>query len=149
MGGILKLPVIHLDKEHWLPGWVAPTQKEWRPVVSRLCAGDSWIMDGNFSGSLDIRIPASDTVIFMDYPQPVYLWRVLKRAWQLRGQTRPDMAPGCVERFDLGFMLWLLRFPRNTRPEMLEKIRKYGRGKRLITLRNQRETDGFIGSIGG
>lgn len=149
LGSILKLPVIYLDKEHWKPGWIAPEQKEWRPVVSRLCARDSWVMDGNYSGSLDIRIPACDTVIFMDYHQPVYLWRVLKRVWKHRGEIRPDMAPGCPEQFDPGFMRWLWRFPRNTRPEMLRKIRAYGAGKRVIILRNQRQTDAFIASIGG
>jgi len=149
MGRILSLPVIYLDKEHWKPGWIAPPQEEWRPVVSRLCSRESWIMDGNFSGSLDIRLPAADTVIFMDYPWPLYIWRVLKRSWTHRGQIRPDMAPGCPERFDPGFLLWLWRFPRNTRPVMLAKIRKYGKGKRVIILHNQHETDGFTASIGG
>ena len=149
MGRILGLPVIHLDAEHWKPGWVAPPQEEWRPVVTRLCQKPSWIIDGNFSGSLDIRIPASDTVIFMDFPRYLYIWRVLKRVWKFRGQVRPDMAPGCPERFDPGFLAWLWRYPRNTRPEMLRKMRAYAGRKKVVILNNQRETDEFLACIGG
>ena len=149
LGKILGLPVIHLDAEHWMPNWVAPPQEEWRPKVEKLCRLDSWIMDGNFSGSLDIRIPASDTVIFMDYPRPVYIWRVLKRVWKLRNQTRPDMAPGCPERFDREFMVWLWHFARNTRPSILDKIRANGKGKKVVILHNQSDTDRYLASIGG
>jgi len=43
------LPVIHLDVHFWKPGWVEPSDQEWRDVQSKLLAGEEWIADGNYS----------------------------------------------------------------------------------------------------
>ena len=42
------LPVIHLDLHFWKPGWVAPSELEWREKQRGLLAGDAWIADGNY-----------------------------------------------------------------------------------------------------
>ena len=50
------LPVIHLDLHFWKPGWVAPSQTEWREKQRRVLAGDAWIADGNYDETLDLRL---------------------------------------------------------------------------------------------
>ena len=62
------LPLIHLDKEFWQPGWVQTPRPEWRAKVAELAAGERWIMDGNYDSSLDLRLPRADTVLWFDYP---------------------------------------------------------------------------------
>jgi adenylate kinase family enzyme len=57
------LPLIHLDKEFWRPGWVQTPRQEWRARVSELAARERWIMDGNYDSSLDLRLPRADTVL--------------------------------------------------------------------------------------
>src|SRR4029453_3590665 len=42
------LPVIHLDVHFWKPGWVEPSDTEWRDVQSTLLAGEGGIAAGNF-----------------------------------------------------------------------------------------------------
>src|SRR2546421_5010221 len=44
------LPVIHLDLHFWKPGWVAPSETEWREKQCGVLAGDAWIADGNYQG---------------------------------------------------------------------------------------------------
>lgn len=62
---ILNIEVIHLDALYWNPGWVETPELEWRKIVEGLIVRDSWIMDGNYSGTLDLRIKACDTVIIL------------------------------------------------------------------------------------
>ena len=102
LGRLLGLPVVHLDALHWKPGWIVPDQQEWRETVRALAQRDEWVMDGNYTRTLDLRIPAADTVIFMDFPPITCVWRVLKRRVRYRGGTRLDMAPGLSRAAQLG-----------------------------------------------
>ena len=104
LGPILGLPVIHLDSLYWKQGWQQLDKDIWRDTVSGLVAGDEWIMDGNYGGTLDIRVPAADTVVYLDFPPLLCLWRVIKRRFQYNKCGRPDMAPGCPEQITLAFL---------------------------------------------
>jgi adenylate kinase family enzyme len=103
----LGLPVFHMDKLNWRPGWVETPKPELLERVQAVTAGERWLIDGNYGGTLGPRLARADTVIYLDFPITLCLWRVVKRVLTHRGQTRPDMADGCPERFDLGFMLYL------------------------------------------
>ena len=50
------LPVLHLDLSFWKPGWVAPSETEWRDKQRGVLAGDAWIADGNYHETLDLRL---------------------------------------------------------------------------------------------
>ena len=62
------LPVVHLDLHFWKPGWVAPSEGEWREKQRGLLAGNEWIVDGNYHETLDLRLERADTVVFLDIP---------------------------------------------------------------------------------
>jgi hypothetical protein len=69
-----RLPLIHLDREFWQPGWNVTLREPWRAKVKQLAQRESWIMDGNFDSSLDLRLPRADTVFWFDSlpsPRPV------------------------------------------------------------------------------
>ncbi len=104
LGTILGLEVHHLDALHWKAGWVATPKPEWRALVEELAGRDSWILDGNYGGTLDVRLTAAGTIIFLDLPRMTCIWRVLKRSVQSRGRRRPDSALGCPERFNREFL---------------------------------------------
>jgi adenylate kinase family enzyme len=77
LGEVTEIEVIHLDKLHWKPGWVEPDKAEWQEIVSQALKKESWIMDGNFGGTMEMRMAAADTVIFLDLPRTVCAWRIL------------------------------------------------------------------------
>src|SRR5690349_18913828 len=79
LGRATGIPVIHLDREFWRPGWEETPKDEWNALVAELLAGESWIMDGNFGGTREMRMQAADTIIFLDLPRRVCLYRILKR----------------------------------------------------------------------
>jgi adenylate kinase family enzyme len=85
------LPLIHLDLHFWKPGWIAPSEDEWREKQRVVLAGDAWIADGNYHETLDLRLERADTVLFLDLPW----WRCSGRAL-LRGFKMPGELPkGC------------------------------------------------------
>jgi adenylate kinase family enzyme len=88
------LPVIHLDLHYWKPGWVAPSEREWREKQRGLLAGDAWIADGNYHETLDLRLERADTVVVLETPW----WVCAGRAF-LRGLRKPveEMPEGCSD----------------------------------------------------
>lgn len=125
LGERLNLHVIHLDALYWKPGWVEPPKDEWATTLDGLLKREAWIMDGNYSGTLERRLAACDAVVFLDVPPHVCSWRVLKRLWRYRNATRPDMAEGCHERFSLQFLLWVWNYRRRTRPKIVRLLKQY------------------------
>ena len=74
-----KLPLIHLDAEFWQAGWRETPREQWVQRVAELVRADSWIMDGNYGGTLPARISAADTVVLLALPRLQCLYRVLQR----------------------------------------------------------------------
>lgn len=104
------LPLHHMDKLHWLPGWIERDREEALAEVKQVLAQVRWIIDGNYGSSLPNRITRADTVVWLDYPTHTCLARVIKRWWQHRGRARPDMTEGCPERLNLEFLVYVLMF---------------------------------------
>lgn len=144
LGERLQIEVLHLDVFHWRPGWVAPPKDEWLKTVEGLIKRDSWIMDGNFSSTLEMRYGACDTLIFLDMPRALCLWRVLKRLVMYRRATRPDMAEGCSEKLDLEFLLWVWNYPKRTRPKVVEMMKSNPQGRKIVWLRSRSAVEKFL-----
>lgn len=147
LGRITGLEVIHLDALHWLPGWQVPPKNDWFEKVEKAIAGESWIMDGNFGATMEIRLAACDTVVFLDLPRLLCLYRVVKRRFVYRGTNRPDMAEGCREQIDLEFLRWIWTFPQRAKPEIEERLARLGAGKTIYHLRSPREVDDFLARV--
>lgn len=146
LGAATGIEVIHLDKLYWRPGWVKMPKEEWADTVRELLSGDSWIMDGNFGGTREMRIEACDTVIFLDIPRRVCLYRIAKRLLVYHGKSRPDMTEGCNERFDREFIAWVFMYPYRARPRILAQLERYS-DKEIIVLGSRREADAFISKL--
>src|SRR5438034_5341261 len=77
------LPLIHLDV-HWNPGWVRPSDDEWRYRQRALLAGEAWIIDGNYNETLALQLERAETIVFLDTPW----WLCASRAF-VRGFASP------------------------------------------------------------
>jgi adenylate kinase family enzyme len=77
----LSIPAVELDAIHWLPNWVELSNPEMREQVDKaLSPTDSWIADGNYLRSCrDLIWGRADTLIWLEYPLYISLWRALKR----------------------------------------------------------------------
>lgn len=148
LGQQLGLPVIHLDQLYFGPNWTPAPREEWHRIHSELVSRGSWIMDGNLNqgGTLDGRIRAADTIVFLDMPRLLCVWRVLKRYLQNRGRTRPDMAQGCPERLNWEFARWIWSAP-SRRPATLRRLSSASPGKTVVHLRSPRQVRSFLRKV--
>ena len=143
LGAALDIEVIHLDKIYWHAGWVKTPEDEWVEIIRQLVKRESWIMDGNFGGTREIRMQACDTVILLDTPRRVCLYRVLRRAMLYRNRSRPDMAAGCNERLDWDFIKWVWNYPSRAKTRVKAELERY-RHKTVIVLRSKSDIDQFL-----
>jgi adenylate kinase family enzyme len=151
LGASLGLPVIHLDRIYWKAGWAETPKDEWQRQVEELCAGDSWVMDGNYSGTLAKRLAACDTVILLDLPRLVCLWRVLKRSLTAKQKGRLDMAEDCHERLNMeymGFLWWVWNYPKHSRPKVQSRLAEQSEGKQIFVLSSSAEVEKFLADAG-
>jgi adenylate kinase family enzyme len=145
----LGLPVVHLDREFWRPGWRATPPDEFDRRVADLVATPHWVMDGNYARTLEPRLTRADTVVHLDFPTWRCLAAITKRTFLAcnLNHPRPDMHPDCPEQWDWEFIEWVLNFRRTERPKTLRAIERHADRLRVITLTTRREVDAFLGNL--
>ena len=146
LGEVLDLPVVHLDKLFWKPGWVETTAEEFDALLAQELAKDQWIMDGNFNRTMPERMKRCDTIIYLDFSRFACLMGVLKRIITTYGKVRPDMGEGCPERIDLEFLKWVWNFNKNKR-ESYYKLLNEAENVETIVLKNRRAVKLFLKSL--
>lgn len=110
------LPVVHLDRRYWRPGWVETPREAWAALQAELFSEDRWIADGNYGGTFDVRFARADTVIVLALPRLTCLVAALRRS--LRNRGTEVQAAGCPERVDFRFLQWIWRYEKDSRPRL-------------------------------
>ncbi len=126
IGQRLDVGVVHLDEYYWHPGWRPTEPAAWHAIQERLVAADSWVIDGNYMSTLELRLSAADTVVLLDLPAWRCAWRATWRVMTGRGAA--NTASGCPERLDrrhLRFLRYVWRFPRDARPRLLDLLAEH------------------------
>ena len=90
LGTLLHVPVHHLDKIFWtetdhIKQDIFVTKQE------EIMKNNQWIIDGNFTKSIDTRLLQADTIIFFEFPKIILYWRLVKRYAKHFNTARPDM----------------------------------------------------------
>lgn len=147
LGEVTGLPVVHIDKIHYQPGWIERTPEEKTRLCREIHARDRWIFEGGHSKTWKERIERSDTIIWLDYPVALRLWRVIKRTLKYHGRSRPDMPDNCPERFSIEFFSWIWK-TRKTNRMKIQRIFDYApEGKTMLALRSNQEMQAYLRSI--
>jgi adenylate kinase family enzyme len=147
LGEFLNIEVYHLDALFWKPNWTPTSKEEQIQVQNELVKKEEWIIDGNYNSTMDIRLNAVDTIIFVDISRIICIYRVFKRLIQYRGKTRPDMADGVNERLDLDFLRWVWDYPKTKKPIVLKKLELLPHDKKVIILKSPREVQLFLDKV--
>ena len=142
---ITQLPLIHLDKEFWKDGWIETPRQEWIKKQKQLILGDEWIIDGNYGGTMDIRLEKADTIICFKLSRTVCLLSYFKRVITNIGKVRADMPEGCPEKFDFEFMKYIWNFPKVSGKTNIDVIEK-NKDKQIIVFKSRKESQQFLTS---
>ena len=147
LGQLLGIEVKHLDSFYWRAGWTKPSNEDWIRTVDELIGGESWIIDGNFGGTLTQRVERCDTIIFLDLPRLLCLWRITKRRITYRNRSRPDMAEGCAEKLDLEFISWVWNYSTRSRPKVVKLLNENQAIKKIVWLRSNADVEMFLNHV--
>lgn len=137
LGNSLSIPVHHLDCMFWEPGWISIERKEFVHKQEVLFEQNQWIIDGNYGGTMDLRLEKADTIIFLDLPTIICLWGVLSRYFNYINDNRPDMAEGNGERVTLEFLIYVWTYRKQRKPNILAKLVNMVKTKEVIILQSR------------
>ena len=141
------LPVVHLDQIWWAPGhWQHIEKPEFDEKLALELQKPRWILDGNFNRTIEARLEACDTVIYLDYPRLVCIKNWLGRVIKNWGRHRPDMTEGCTECIDPEFVKWIWNFNKNNRARYYALLNN-ARDKKVVILKSRRQAERFLAEL--
>lgn len=146
----LTIPVYHLDRYFWNPGWVEATIDEFSAAQQTLVKKDTWIIEGNYGSTFDIRASQADTIIYLELPLRTCLYRVLKRWLTNLGNNREDMGEGCTEKMDKEFLQFIIKTYSERKKQMnvrLDKFEKSSYQRNVFRLTDKKEISSFLQNI--
>ncbi len=149
---ILNGSYIEMDKIFWGPNWYWPSDEEFFSKLQNELRQDSWILDGNYTRTIPIKWEKVDTVIWLDYPFLITLFRAIRRAF-LRSLTQEELWEGTGNResFKKSFfsndsiILWMIKTHNQVRKKYESYIvdSKFSHIK-FIRLRSDRDVEFFL-----
>lgn len=138
----LNIPLYHLDMIWNKEDKTTLTREEFVVKLQKIFNTESWIMDGNYQSTLDLRISNSDTVILLDYPLDVCLNGATSRV----GIKRDDM-PWKEDKLDENFKQYIIKFSENNLPEIYTILEKYKDSKEIIIFKSRKEADNYLNNL--
>lgn len=147
LGTLLGIRVTYLDQIYWQPGWQPISHAEFISRQKKILKKPKWIMDGNYGGTVDLRLAAADTVIVLDLPTLTCLWQALTRYCKYRNRTRPDMTPGNKERLTWEYLRFILTYRRTRRPIIMQKIADLPADKQVYILKSRACVRGLLKQV--
>jgi adenylate kinase family enzyme len=148
LGQLLGIEVHHLDRLYWGDTWTATPPEEWQALLDRIVAGESWIIDGNFTSSLPQRLGAADTVIYLDVRPLTATIRATRRRVLHRWRRAPGMPGGARPMFNAQLFRWIWTFPSRGRPALLAQLEEPSVADKTVILRTRRDVRRFVRSAG-
>ena len=77
---------------YWEPGWVEAAFEDFKSRQQEVINQQEWIIEGNYNNTFEMRVEKADTIIYIEKPLTVCLYRVMKRWLTNIGKDRPDRA---------------------------------------------------------
>ena len=132
------IPLYHLDMMYWNADKTTVEKSVFLERLYAVLEKDDWIIDGNYGSTMELRMAACDTVIFLDYPLDVCLDGIKER----RGKPRSDM-PWIETEEDSEFIEFIKNYNEQQKPKVLELLKKYD-DKNIIIFKSREQADAFL-----
>ena len=132
------IPLYHLDMMYWNADKTTVEKSVFLERLSVVLEKDEWIIDGNYGSTMELRMAACDTVIFLDYPLEVCLDGIKER----RGKPRSDM-PWIETEEDAEFIEFIKNYNEQQKPKVLELLEKYS-DRNIIIFKSREQSDAFL-----
>lgn len=144
---ITGLPLTHLDRLFWKSGWIEENRDIFRTKQKNIVMQDSWIIDGNYKGTMEMRLERAQIVYRFRIGTLACLQGYAKRLIQGKLKVeRTDITDGCEERLDWDFLKFIAGFSRNQEKQTDEILKKYPDVK-VITFRSRKQAERYLDKL--
>jgi adenylate kinase family enzyme len=145
LAALLNVPLTHLDGVYYDADWNALPQEQFAAIQRDLVAAPRWLIEGNYAGTLPIRLAAADTVIFLDFSAVTCLAGIVRRRLRYRGGQHAQ--DGVYDRLNWNFVRYICGYRKTMRPRVRQILAEHGSNARLITLTSRRDADRFVAQL--
>ena len=135
------LPLFYLDAIWHRPDRTHISRDEFDSRLSEILSLDKWMIDGNYSRTLERRMEACDTVILFDISTEICIEGASARI----GKPRPDM-PWIDTELDQSLRHEIESFKERNLPEIYALLEKYG-DKSIVVFKSREEADEYLSKI--
>ena len=139
---ITNIPLFHLDMLFWNADKTTVEKSVFIDRLLKIIENSEWIIDGNYSSTMELRMQKCDTVIFLDYPLDVCLDGIKER----KGKPRSDMPWIESDEDDAEFIEFIKNYNLQSRPEVIELLKKYSH-KDIYIFSNRIQAEEFLKGI--
>lgn len=135
------LPIYHLDNIWWKPDRTHITREAFDAALADILKKPAWIVDGNYSRTVEPRIAACDTVLFLDYDEQTCMDGIVSRV----GRERPDI-PWTESTLDPELVALVKGFQTEQRPAILSLLDQY-RDREIHIFRTRESADAWLKTV--
>lgn len=146
LGSALGIEAVHLDSLNWMPGWKERPEADFRRLAHEATLKDAWVIDGNYSRTIEERLDRSHLIVFIDASRYRCMFRIVKRRLRYQGKLRPDRAEGCREQLDLDLFKWVWTYPTRKRGAMLARLEALEHRTPVVYIKNAAQRNRLIES---
>jgi adenylate kinase family enzyme len=147
IGAALDLPYTEIDALYHGPNW--QPREQFETDVAHFTSADTWVTEWQYSTTRALLAQRADTLVWLDLPAAVALWRVVRRTWRRsrsheqlwNGNAEPGMWHALTNRE--GIIVWAIRTRRRSRLNVLQVERDHPH-LQVIRLRRTREVDVWL-----
>ncbi len=136
-----KIPLFHLDMLMWNSDKTTVAKDVFLKRLKDVLSYESWIIDGNYGSTMEMRLNDCDTVFFLDYPTDICLDGINQR----KGKPRADM-PWIETEDDEEFLEFIRNYNTESRPKVVDLLCRYNY-KDIIIFKNRKEADDYITAL--
>lgn len=133
------MPLFYLDAVWHKPDRTHISRAEFDERLAEIMLLDTWIIDGNYSRTVEMRIRMCDTVFLFDMPTEVCIQGATDRL----GKGRYDM-PWIDTELDPKLKSEIEEFPEKNLPVIYELLEKYREGREIFIFRTRAQADDFL-----
>lgn len=137
------LPLYYLDAIWHKPDRTHISREDFDARIKEIFAEDEWIIDGNYSRTIEVRLKECDTMFLFDLPTEVCMQGATERL----GKGRYDM-PWIDTEIDPEFIREIEHFSIDVLPEIYNLLEKHGQNKKIVVFKTREMADEFICNLG-
>lgn len=148
LGQKLGIEVYYLNKIRWKNQNEHISEEEFIKIQKEIIEKeDSFIFDGNYKSTMDLRFAASDTIIFLDFPTSTNLRQSVKKSLTEDNADNEDPDLDHTGKINLKYINRLINFEKEDRQEIIDKLNELKLEKRIIIIDSRSKKDLFLQSI--